>query len=295
MQAAPIVINGIPSDATQWLSGERAILTAILAYGAVASTMRVYADFLNYVGGVYKLRSADYQGKSAVQLIGWGVEPKSGTPYWIAEGNFGPKWGENQKLQACSVRDCTGEFCPLDNLNPTCSDSAMWRDKQGFGCAWYTQNDPGCALFKDTGQRANCKQSCKTCDALPLPDGELCGYFRILRGVNHCSIEELAAHGFAHVYSPSSEFTSASNGNCVDQVSWNDGFGRGCDWYAGRQCKALPDVGQLFNCPASCGTCGMKSRLQRASDGWQAAGSAHRFAQLSAWSMVALSLVLQSK
>jgi len=283
LQATPLVTNGIPSDATQWLTGERAVQVAILSYGAVVTSMRVYADFLSYLTGVYQQRSADFQGKSAIQLIGWGVEPRSGSPYWIAEGNWGPKWGENQYLRACSVRDCAGEFCPLDNLNPTCSDSAVWVDPQGYDCSWYTKNDPGCAIYVDTGQRAHCRQSCKTCKALPLPQGEVCGFFRILRGVNHCGVEELAAHTFVEMYSPSTEFVSSTNADCIDRPAWNDGYGNGCDWYKGRQCRSLPDVGQIFNCPKACGTCGTISRVQRASSRWQTStsNSAQRLFQLS--------------
>jgi len=135
VQSAPLILNGVPSDATQWLSGERAISIAIISYGAVVSTMRVYSDFLGYLTGVYQRRSADFQGRTAVQLIGWGVEPSSGAPYWLAESNWGQKWGESQYFKACSVRDCWGEFCPPDNMNPTCSDSAAWADTQGYKAA----------------------------------------------------------------------------------------------------------------------------------------------------------------
>merc|ERR1711865_461309 len=281
VQSAPLTLNGVPSDATQWLSGERAIKIAIISYGAVVSTMRVYSDFLGYLTGVYQRRSADFQGRTAVQLIGWGVEPSSGAPYWLAESNWGQKWGESQYFKACSVRDCWGEFCPPDNLNPTCSDSAAWADTQGYNCAWYTKNDPGCTLYVDQGQRSNCAQSCKTCPPLPLPAGEICGFFRIQRGNNHCGIEEPAAHTFAQVYSSSTEFGSSSPAGCADKPAWNDGYGRGCDWYAARQCRSLPDVGQLFNCPVTCGTCSVPSRVQGAYKGWRqrTSNSARRLLQ----------------
>jgi len=98
--------GGWSAGMTQWLSGERAIIVAILSYGAVTSTMRVYTDLFSYTTGIYERTSKDFQGRSAVQLMGWGVEPKSGTSYWIGEHSWGPKWGENQRLEACSIQDC---------------------------------------------------------------------------------------------------------------------------------------------------------------------------------------------
>jgi len=263
-----LVMNGLPTGATQWISGERAMSIAILSYGAVVATMDVYADFLAYRTGVYQQQSLDFQGKAAVQLIGWGIEPKSGTKFWAAEGNWGPKWGENQKFAACSIQDCKGDFCPADNGSPMCADSASWSDIHGYNCEWYTKHDPGCALFVDVGQRMNCRKSCKTCEAPALPKGEVCGFFRIQRGDNHCGIEELAAHAFVSVYSPSVELTAPASTSCADLPEWNDAYGRGCSWYAERSCQKYPDVGQMFNCPKTCGTCGEAPRVSRPGQGW---------------------------
>lgn len=276
-QSSAMLALSSVSSGTQWLSGERAISTAILSYGAVATMLDVFADLYAYTGGVYQRSSRDFQGRTAVQLLGWGVEPSSGVTYWVAEASWGPKWGENQQFGKCSIQDCRGEFCPDDNGNPNCFDSTSWTDRQGYNCAWYTQNDPGCAIYKDVGQRANCNKSCKTCASPALSPGEWCGFFRILRGQNHCGVEALASHAFAMVYSASVEETPAgaaagSAASCADRGEWNDGFGRGCSWYAGRGCQAFPDVGQLYNCPTSCNTCGAVPRVSQTRAGWAMAG-----------------------
>lgn len=270
LEGMPLGNLGGPSPhATRWLTGERGIRVAILSFGAVVSRLSVYADFLAYQTGVYRRQSTDFQGVAAVQILGWGVEPSLGEPFWVCEGNWGPKWGENQRFKACTVQDCRGEFCARDNGNPDCFDSTTWVDESGYNCAWYTKNDPGCRLYKDTGQMARCPKSCKTCDAPALPDGEVCGFFRIRRGDNHCGIEELAAHAYAAMYSPSSEAgVRGPDTACADRAQWNDAYGRGCAWYKGKGCGGLPDVGQLSNCQATCGTCGQRSRTARPTKGW---------------------------
>lgn len=53
----------------------------------------VYADFMNYKGGIYKHVSGAQQGGHAVKLIGWGTDGT--TNYWICANSWGPKWGES--------------------------------------------------------------------------------------------------------------------------------------------------------------------------------------------------------
>jgi len=268
-QATAMLSSGAPSSNTLWAVGEQNILLAILGYGAVVTTMAVFADLLEYRSGVYRQKSMDFQGRTNIQLAGWGIEPKSGDAYWIAESAWGSKWGENQSFAPCSVRDCMGEFCPADNGNPDCFDSTTWTDSQGFNCAWYTKNDPGCALYVDAGQKQLCPKSCKTCKSRELPAGERCGYFRVVRGINHCGIEALALHTFVSSYSPSVEETmSIDGGVCINRADWNDAYGNGCSWYASRSCSDYPDVGQFASCKVACGSCGRETQKLRVISGW---------------------------
>lgn len=237
LPAMEVIAGAGTSGGTQWLNGEREISAAILSYGAVVGMMDIYADLLSYRTGVYQRLSSDFQGKAAVQLLGWGMDPQSGASYWIAENSWGSKWGESQYSKPCSIQDCRGEFCPDDNSNPDCFDSSSWTDSHGLDCAWYLKNDPGCSIY-----------------------------------VDHCGIERLAGHTFSAAYSPSDELAHTVEGpSCADRLDWNDAYGRGCEWYAQQgSCAQLPDVGQLFNCPAACGSCGQAPRLRRPESGWAA-------------------------
>ncbi|EOD24451.1 hypothetical protein EMIHUDRAFT_238496 [Emiliania huxleyi CCMP1516] len=48
-----------------------------------------------------------------------------------------------------------------------CADSQSWMDAWGDACWWYAENDPGCSIYNDNGQQANCPSTCGTCQAPP--------------------------------------------------------------------------------------------------------------------------------
>jgi len=99
------------SPVTNVVSGEKAIQAAILTYGAVYATMEVFYDFFQYTGGVYTRKTNRRAGNHAVQLIGWGRDAETDEKYWIGENSFGPFWGENSKMEACSKEACGGTWC----------------------------------------------------------------------------------------------------------------------------------------------------------------------------------------
>jgi len=68
-----------------------AVQTEIMTNGPVVFTYDVYADFLNYVSGVYKHTTGDFLGGHAVRCIGWGEE--NGTPYWLIANSWNEDWG----------------------------------------------------------------------------------------------------------------------------------------------------------------------------------------------------------
>jgi len=69
-----------------------AIQQAIMTGGPIATAFSVYADFENYVGGIYQHVTGSYEGGHAVSFVGWGVE--NGTPYWKVRNSWNPYWGE---------------------------------------------------------------------------------------------------------------------------------------------------------------------------------------------------------
>mmetsp|Transcript_43759 Transcript_43759/g.76792 ORF Transcript_43759/g.76792 Transcript_43759/m.76792 type:complete len:793 (+) Transcript_43759:105-2483(+) len=248
--------------ATNIVMGEKAMQAAILMYGAITASFTLLPDFLLYREGIYtgtRMDATESLGTHAVQLIGWGIESTMDPgKYWIAENSWGPLWGENQDFQRCSVVDCRGPFCSdKESLSPNCADSVTWRDGLGNGCSWYAKQDPGCRLFADKGQMTHCRRTCLNC-VPPLPrNGEICGYFRILRGQNTLGIEAAAAHTYVAGLAPAESSLGYLGPTCEDDVAWLDAWGKSCSWYTAQDagCTKFQDIGQRAFCRKTCGTC----------------------------------------
>jgi cathepsin B len=75
------------------IEGADSIKEEILRYGPVMTYFDVYADFKNYIAGIYTRASNVRLGAAATRVIGWGVE--NGIEYWICRSSFGLDWGEN--------------------------------------------------------------------------------------------------------------------------------------------------------------------------------------------------------
>jgi len=74
------------------VSGADNIAQAIMEGGPVETAFSVYADFENYVSGVYHHVHGDMEGGHAVRIVGWGVD--QGTKYWKVANSWNPYWGE---------------------------------------------------------------------------------------------------------------------------------------------------------------------------------------------------------
>lgn len=62
--------------------------------GPVGASLFVYSDFYDYKKGVYSHKSSSEPvGMHSIKIVGWGVEEKTLTPYWIASNTWGNKWG----------------------------------------------------------------------------------------------------------------------------------------------------------------------------------------------------------
>jgi cathepsin B len=79
----------VPSDPVQ-------IQQEIMTNGPVEVAFTVYADFEQYVSGVYHHVSGDELGGHAVKILGWGVDNSSGSavPYWLVANSWNADWGE---------------------------------------------------------------------------------------------------------------------------------------------------------------------------------------------------------
>jgi cathepsin B len=72
--------------------GVAAIQQAVMAGGPMEVAFTVYADFENYVSGIYHHVSGAQVGGHAVKVVGWGVE--GGVKYWKIANSWNPYWGE---------------------------------------------------------------------------------------------------------------------------------------------------------------------------------------------------------
>lgn len=56
----------------------------------------MYADFLIYKSGVYKVDEGTKRFNSghAIKIVGWGISEDK-TNYWIIENSWGESWGIN--------------------------------------------------------------------------------------------------------------------------------------------------------------------------------------------------------
>ena len=81
----------------------------MLAHGPISISLDA-SKFHSYLGGIMNgTDCSKITANHAVLLVGWGVEPTTGTKYWIIKNSWGPSWGENGYIRivrgsnACNV------------------------------------------------------------------------------------------------------------------------------------------------------------------------------------------------
>jgi cathepsin B len=101
-----------------------AIQTAIMTDGPVECAFTVYSDFENYVSGVYKHTGGTQLGGHAVKITGWGVDPKGG-PYWKIANSWNPFWGEEGFFRIVRGSD----ECGIEDDVVATAAGAVWSKK----------------------------------------------------------------------------------------------------------------------------------------------------------------------
>jgi cathepsin B len=108
------------SGAINSYSSIEAIQTAIMTGGPIATAFTVYADFEDYVGGVYQHVSGSSVGGHAVRFVGWGVD--NGTKYWKVANSWNPYWGEKGYFRIIRGTNEGG----IESQGIASADSATW-------------------------------------------------------------------------------------------------------------------------------------------------------------------------
>jgi len=96
------------------------IQRAVMGQGPVECAFTVYADFANYVSGVYHHVTGDVLGGHAVRIVGWGVD--AGTPYWKIANSWNPYWGEEGYFRILRGKD----ECGIESQVAANSATATW-------------------------------------------------------------------------------------------------------------------------------------------------------------------------
>jgi len=102
------------------VSGEENIAQAIMEGGPVETGFTVYADFSNYVSGIYHYVTGSIEGGHAVRMVGWGVE--NGVKYWKVANSWNPYWGEKGHFR---IKKGNNE-CGIENEVTASSADAKW-------------------------------------------------------------------------------------------------------------------------------------------------------------------------
>lgn len=81
-----------PGDAVNVANVEN-IKQHIYHEGPVVGSFRVYKDFYDYDGlTIYEPKTTEEVGFHAIEMVGWGVEPKTKVGYWICRNSWGEQW-----------------------------------------------------------------------------------------------------------------------------------------------------------------------------------------------------------
>jgi len=136
-----------------------AIKTALVTYGPVVTTMRVFNDFFSYSGGVYSHVAGNFAGNHAILIVGY----DDNNQCFIVKNSWGTWWGEagyfriaySQMACALSANVCFGQSTlAYDAIPPTPSLSISapnggerWITGKTYAIKWNYTGDAGTSVM----------------------------------------------------------------------------------------------------------------------------------------------------
>jgi cathepsin B len=100
-------------SAFNMVSGEVNMIAQLLSRGSIVASMAVYADLYTYKNGIYKSNMLKLVGVHAVRIVGYGVDPESGTKYWLIANTWGASFGEEGYFRLeRGINNCYIEIYP---------------------------------------------------------------------------------------------------------------------------------------------------------------------------------------
>ncbi len=162
----------IDSYTILYLSSTEELKQTIYTKGPVIASMGVYADFVNYSGGIYEHVEGGILGTHSVVLVGYGTEGER--TYWIAKNSWGTDWGEQGWFRIFTGESHLNAYAIINSpkYSEKECDCTDWTDKScgGNDCAleqmWQTRScdPPGCAKESQCIDDSSCSSMvCPNC------------------------------------------------------------------------------------------------------------------------------------
>jgi hypothetical protein len=147
-----------PGDATN-IGNIENMKQHIYNEGPIVGTFIVHKDFYDYDGkSIYEPQANDtnVEGYHAIELIGWGKDPKSGVSYWIGRNSWGSGWPSQHTkcagvgtfymkmgINTCEIENYCGGATPITHSSEKAPKDSSDTYPGDTGCEHHDDNGGG--------------------------------------------------------------------------------------------------------------------------------------------------------